>query len=142
MKKILLLLIMFIIVGCTNNHKIYLTDKYYNSGDLISIEPGDIKDNETFILYTYNNFCALPVHCEEIFKEVFEKYKIDALSIPFEEFKKTIYYEKVKYAPSIIIISNGKIVAFLDANSNEDLEKYQDVSKFEEWLNNNINLKK
>ncbi len=129
-------------IGCTNNKKIYLTDKYYNNGDFISVKANDIKDNETYILYTYNNFCALPIHCETIFKEVLEKNKIDALSIPFEDFKNTSFYKKVKYAPSVLIIDNGEIVSYLDANKDEDLEKYQDTTKFLEWLKEYIYLEK
>ena len=141
MKKILLLLVIFLLVGCTNE-KIYLTDKYYNKGDFITVKEENINNSESFILYTYNNFCALPVHCETIFKEVLEKYHIDSLSIPFENFKNTIYYKEVKYAPSVLIIKNGKIIAYLDANSDKDLEKYQDTVKFEEWLKEYIYLEK
>jgi hypothetical protein len=141
-KKVLLFIIILLLVGCSNKKEFYLTDKYYNNGDYISVHESDIKDNESYILYTYNNFCILPVHCENIFKEVMEKNKIDVLSIPFEEFKNTSFYKKVKYAPSVLIIKNGEIVAYLDANSDNDLEKYQDTTKFEEWLKNYIFLEK
>lgn len=142
MKKIVLLIAIFLLVGCTNSKKIYLTDKYYNKGDYISVTKDEIKTDEAFILYTYNNFCALPVHCENIFKEVMEQYKIDVLSIPFDEFKNTDYHEEVKYAPSVIIIKNDKIISYLDANSDKDLEKYQDTTKFMEWLKEYIYLEK
>ena len=102
-------------------------------------------DNENYILYTYNNYCAFSIPCEDVFKEFMNKYKIDLLSISFEEFKNTKYYKKIKYAPSIIIISKGKILAYLDPNSDDDLDKYQDANKLEEWIkeyieiSNNIN---
>lgn len=142
MKKVLLILTIFLLVGCSNNQKFNLNDKYYNSGEFIDVTINEIPNNESFILYTYNNFCALPIHCETIFKEIFEKYKIDALSIPFDEFKSTSFYKEVKYAPSILIIKNGDIIAYLDANSDEDLEKYQNTSKFEEWLKKYVYLEK
>lgn len=143
MKKVVLLIIaIFLFCGCSNGKVFYLTEKYYNNGDYILVEASDIKDNESFIIYTYNNFCILPVHCENIFKTVMEKYQIDVLSIPFEDFKNTSFYEKVKYAPSILIVKNGNIVSYLDANSNSDLEKYQDPEKFEEWLKKYIYLEK
>ena len=142
MKKVVLLLVIFLLVGCTNNKLFNLTDKYYNKGEFINISAKDIKEDESFILYTYNNFCVLPVHCENIFKEVMEKYKIDVLSIPFDDFKNTHFHKEVKYAPSILIVKNGDIVAYLDANSDKDLEKYQNITKFEEWLKEYINLEK
>ncbi len=142
MKKVVLLLVIFLLVGCTNNKLFNLTDKYYNKGEFINISAKDIKEDESFVLYTYNNFCVLPVHCENIFKEVMEKNKIDVLSIPFDDFKNTNFHKEVKYAPSILIVRNGDIVAYLDANSDKDLEKYQNITKFEEWLKEYINLEK
>ena len=142
MKKVLLIIIIIIITGCTNNSKFYLTDKYYNNGEMISVSPNEINNNESFILYTYNNFCALPIHCENIFKEVLEKNKIDALSIPFEDFKETSFYKKVKYAPSVLLIKDGKIIDYLKADSDDDYDKYQKVDVFQEWLEKYIYLNK
>ncbi len=151
-KKILIVILCLsslLITGCfnktkeeDNTSKIYLTDIYYNKGNFIKIKNSDISNlkDKTYILYTYNNYCTLPVSCESIFQKFMNKYKIDFLSIPFGEFKETEFYNTVKYAPSIIIVENGSIVSFLDANSDDDLEKYQDVDKFEEWLNNYIHF--
>ena len=71
-----------------------------------------------------------------------KKYKIDFLSISFEEFKTTKFYQTIKYAPSVLVVEQGNIVAYLNANSDDDLEKYQDTNKFEEWLNNYIYFSK
>ena len=144
LKKIVLLVIIILVTGCISNNDagIYLTDKYYNSGEFITVNSNGLKDDEIFILYTYNNYCSLPIHCENIFKEFMEKYNIDFLSMPYAEFRKTKYHDVVKYAPSIIVIDNGKIISYLDANSKEDLEKYQDVKKFEKWLYNYISFKR
>ena len=139
MKKIVLLVILLLLCGC-GKEPVYLTDKYYNNGDYISVSSSELSNNETYILYTYNNFCNLPIHCENIFKEVMEDYKIDVLSMPFDEFKNTIYHKKVKYAPSILIISNGEIISYLDANSDKDYDKYQNTTEFANWLKEYIYL--
>ena len=44
----------------------------------------------------------------------------------------------MKYAPSIIIVKDKEIVSYLDANSDEDLDKYQDEEAFESYLNKYI----
>ena len=41
-----------------------------------------------------------------------------------------------------VIIKNGKIVTYLDANKKEDLDRYQDTSSFESWLDKYIYLSK
>ena len=80
--------------------------------------------------------------CEEVFQKFMKKYKIDFLYMKFEEFRNTSFYKTVKYAPSIIVVKKGTIVAYLDAESDEDLNKYQNVDKFEKWLNNYIYFSK
>ena len=69
-----------------------------------------------------------------------DKYKIDFLSITFDEFKNTKFYKEIKYAPSIIIIKEGKIVTYLDPNSDDDFEKYQDADKLGEWIKNYVKV--
>lgn len=146
MKKIyyvVLCILLLFITGCKkSNEKISLDKKYYNTGEFINVNSEEVSklDSENYILYSYNNYCAFSVPCEDIFKEFMNKYKIDFLSIKFEEFKKTKYYKKIKYAPSIIIISKGKIIAYLDPNSNDDSDKYQDVTKLEEWIKGYVEI--
>ena len=142
MKKIVLLIAIFLLTGCILNktEKFYLNDKYYNKGDYINLDSSgleSVKDN-SMIIYTYNNFCNLPIHCENVFKEIMDKYKIDFISIPFAEFKKTSFYQDVSYAPSIIIVNNGKVVNYLKADSDNDYDKYQKADVFEKWLSEYI----
>jgi hypothetical protein len=94
------------------------------------------------VIYTYNNFCNLPIQCETVFKEIMEKNKIDFISIPFADFKNTVFYHDVSFAPSIIIVDNGKIVSYLKADSNQDYDKYQKAEEFEKWLSKYIYLEK
>ena len=149
-KKIfLLLLIIIVCVGCSNyknvdSNIIFLSDMFYNKGNFIEIDSKSLEDysNMTYLLFTYNNFCSLPISCEKTFKSFASDYKIDFLSMPFSEFKNTYLYDTVKYAPSVLIVENNKIIAYLDANKDDDLEKYQDVNKFKDWINNYINISK
>lgn len=147
MKRIFILLISIIILtGCFNSKinqnddidRIYLSSEYYNKGEFIEVESLDELDDKTYILFTYNNFCNMSVPCDEIFESFMKKYNIDFIKIPFEKFKTTYVYNTVKYAPSIVLISNKEIISYLDANKDEDLNKYQDEKEFEKWLNNYI----
>ena len=144
---IIVFLILFILTGCKMNQddgktRIYLSDKYYNNGNFIDVNKDDLSDNETYVLYIYNNYCNFQIPCDEIFKKFMEKYNIDFLSMPFKDFKNTSFYDYVKYAPSVIIISDGKIISYLDANSDDDLSKYQDEKEFELWLDKYIYFRK
>ena len=124
--------------------KFYLSEKYYNQGEFVTIDSEGLKElnKDNLIIYTYNNYCIFTTPCDEIFKVVMDKYKIDIVSVPFSELKKTDYYETVKLAPSIIIIKDGKIVTYLKADSDEDFKRYQDSEEFEKWLDKYIYLEK
>ena len=139
-KAVLFIITLLLITGCKEKQieRFHLNNKYYNEGKFITIKNLDDLKNDTYVLYTYNNYCTFKIPCENIFKEYMEKYKIDFYGIPFEQFKKTSFYREVRYAPSIILVKDGKIIEYLDANKDKDLDKYQDSKKFEEWINNYI----
>lgn len=136
MKKLITLFFCLLLTGCINNQKINLSKKFYNNGKYIDIKSNQINKykNDNFVIFTYNSYCNLEIPCEKIFQKVMNKYKIDFLSIKIDEFKKTYLYKKVKYAPSVIIVKKQKIIAYLDAEKDEDMDKYQDEKEFEKWI--------
>ncbi len=142
MKKVVLILLGLItLCSCQKKQeKFYLNENYYNVSGLKEITKDDILENDNFILFTYNNYCSLAIPCEDIFKEFSENNNIQILSIPFDEFKNTKYYENVKYGPSVLIIKDGNLVAYLNAEKNSDIKKYQDVNEFTDWIKNYIYL--
>ena len=144
-KLVLLITILFITVGCTKeSNKIYLDNEYYGSGEFIEISAEEYNNLESnnYVLFTYNSYCNLAVPCDKVFLEAIKKNHINILSMTFEEFKNTKLYNDVKYAPSVIIVSDGKIIDYLDANDDEDLEKYQSSDAFSEWLGDYISYYK
>lgn len=124
--------------------KFYLSDQFYNTGDYIDTDVEGVKNlnKDSFIIYTFNNFCIFTTPCDEIFKVVMDKYKIDIVSVPFSELKETKYYNTIKLAPSIILVKDGEVVTYLRADSDEDFKKYQDPDAFEKWLGEYIYLEK
>ena len=127
-----------------NNTLFYLSDKYYNTGEIIKVDENGINNlsNDSYLLFTYNSFCSMAKPCEEVFDKVLKDNKIDYYSIPIENFRKTIFHDTVKLAPSFMIIKNGKLVAYLDPEKDSDLDYFQNESDFEKWLNSHIYLKK
>ena len=148
MKKIIICLIsIFLLVGCSAvEDKIYLTDKYYDNSNnsFLEIDEDKIKDlnDDTYILYVFNSFCKFSIPCDSIFEEFMKNNNISIISIPYDKYKKTDFVKKVKYAPTIIIIHKNKIVAYLDADKDEDVDKYQDIKAFTNWVNQYVYLEK
>ena len=148
MKKLFVLIFsIFLLIGCTNNNsedKIYLESRYYNMDDFNPIDKdtlnSQLDNKDTFLLFTYNNYCNLPVACEGIFEEFMDKNNIGIDSIAYKYYKETTLHEKVVYAPSVIIIKDGEVVDYLDANSDDDFDKYQNTREFTKWISSYINL--
>lgn len=142
MKKFIIIIMCLLLTACTNSSKFSIEKEYYKESKFINVKSEDIeklKENKkSFIVFTYNNYCILETPCDEIFKKVMDKYSLSFLYLPYEEMKNTFIYNEVKMAPSVILIKEGKIVAYLDAESDEDLPKYQDVDEFDKWLNSFI----
>lgn len=143
MKRFVIIIICLFLSACTNSSKFSIEKEYYNESKFVNVESSDVEnlkeEKKSFIVFTYNNYCLLETPCDEIFKEVMDKYNISFLYLSYEEMKNTFIYDKVKIAPSVILIKEGNIVAYLNAESNEDLPKYQNTEEFDKWLTSYIN---
>lgn len=149
---IMITLVVLIAIGVTiiltynNKEKFYIEDTYYNKGGLQDTTSKEIdkliKNKKSFVLFTYNDFCSFSVPCDSVFEEASNKLNITILQIPYRDFKKTVLNKKIKYGPSVIIIKEGKVVKYLDAEKDDDKILYQDVKKFNTWLNKYIYTEK
>lgn len=147
-RKIFIVLIaLFLLTGCGKNddNKFYLDEKYYGLSEFILVDEKDVLElqnkKSSYILFTYNSYCTFQVPCDDIFLDYMKNNNIGFNSISYEDYLKTDLVKTVKYAPSIILINKGNIVAYLDAENDEDLNKYQDTLEFTNWINQYINLK-
>lgn len=143
---ILVLIITLVILFVPKNSKFYLDEEYYNTEEeFITIESDKLKelvDNKSsFVVFTYLPYCTFSVPCDVIFKTFLTNNKMSFYSIPYDELDSVKEFKKIKYAPSVIIVKEGKIVKYLDANSDEDLSKYQDVKEFTSWIKKYIKIK-
>lgn len=156
-KKIIIITVLIILLSALyliNKNKINkpikvdkfkIENKYYNNKGLKETNKKElkklIKNKESFILFTYNNYCNFSIPCDTIFQTSAKENNIEILQIPFEQFKTISLYKTVKYAPSVIIIYKGQIIDYLDANKDEDIKLYQDTKEFTNWLKKHIIIK-
>ena len=56
----------------------------------------------------------------------------------FSDVKGSSLGEKVKYYPSMAIISKGKVLAWLRADSNDDAPAYNNYEDFENWMRKHL----
>ena len=125
----------------------YIENNLYNTKDNyeeINSSTVDklIKEEKNFVLFTYASFCPFSVPSDEIFKSVFKSNKMKLYAISYDKLSNKDVTKKVKYAPSVMIFKKGKIVSYLDAESDKDFDRYQNKKEFRNWLAKYIFLKK
>ena len=135
-----------VLIFSRGKNKFYLEDKYYNNSGLTDTSVKSLEDlvknKKSFILFVYNDFCSFSIPCDSVFDETSTSLNIQILQIPYRDFKTSKLSSKLKYAPSIMIFEKGKVVDYLDAESDDDYDLYQDVTKFKIWLSNYIYIEK
>lgn len=144
MKKIFAIIFLacaVLVSGCTK--KFYLDQDFYQTnGEFVNITSEEFAnlDSQNYALFIYNNYCAFSIPCDEIFHQYMAENHINFLSMSYEEFKKTNLHKTVDFAPSVILVKNWKIVAYLDSEKDAHLDLYQNVEKFGEWFEKYVDI--
>ena len=121
--------------------ELYDADSNYEDISLKKFN-GLVESKKSFVVFTYGSFCPFQIPSDKIFKSVFKNNNIKLYAISYEKLKETAISKEVEYAPSVIIFKKGVVVSYLDANSDEDYDRYQNEEEFQNWLSNYIYLTK
>lgn len=102
-----------------------LTGKEYE--DLIS-------KKKSFIVFIDQGGCTTADRLREYVSSYARDHKIKVYRMMFEVEKETSLHNYVEYYPSVAMISKGKVVGFLRADSDEDAPIYNDYNEFQNWI--------
>ncbi len=94
-----------------------------------------VNKKDSFVLFVDQGGCETADRLREFTRDWATEKGIKVLRIMFSEMKKTSLHEFVKYYPSVAIISKGKPVGYLKADSDEDSDEYNKYFVFYEWIN-------
>lgn len=140
------LLICLLLVGCKKDEDTFLLEeKYYGSSDLITLDNEKlstlIDDEESFAIFIYQPLCATSKNFEKVLQEFVTNHPIRFYKMAFSDIIDTELGKSVEYYPSFVIYNKGKMVDYLDANSDEDTNRYKSTEYFEEWFTKYVSLK-
>jgi len=143
MKKIIvLILVSLLLVGC--NGKIKLEDKYYKRSEFIDVDHSKVNDliksKESFVVFIYQPMCTMSSEFEKLLDEYMDIRKISIYKMSFTDMKKTELKDTVRFYPSFVIFKDGEVVDFLDADSDEDTNRYKILKAFKEWLESYVEV--
>lgn len=97
-----------------------------------------IDEERTFLLFVDQDGCITARGLSAISDEIAKDKNLRVYRIMFSDARKTSLYDKVKYYPSFVIISGGRVVSWLRADADEDIDRFKDRSALESWLDKYI----
>lgn len=142
MKKLLLTLLTLFIFAACSSKPFSLDDEYYFHKDLIEIESLDevakmVDEKKSFALFVYMDRCPScaafkPVLNTFLTQNEMTFYQISASVIGDD--KDNSIMEAIEYTPSVLLYNKGKVIASLDAMSDDDLPYYKTADAFTSWF--------
>ena len=111
-------------------------------GDFVDLDASSyeqmIKDGKSFVVFVDQGGCTTADRLEEFISDYAKDKGFQVFRIMFEEMKKTSMHENVKYYPSVVLISKGKAIWWLRADSDEDAPAYNNYDAFENWIHRHL----
>ncbi len=153
-KTILIIIAILIVLGLIltglwfyeKKQKFYLEDKYYANPIARETELSNInkliKDKESFVLFIYQPLCTTSYSLSQILDAYSKETGLSYYTIAYSKIKDTETFDYIKYYPSFVIFKKGKMVDFLDAESDDDTEKFKESDAFTTWLESYIKIRK
>ena len=142
MKKLVVLVLLFCLVGCSND-KFTLEEKYYGKTDYIELNVDGfnelVENKESFAVFIYQPLCSISYEFNKVLTEFSKTYKISFYKMAFSDMQETSLNNKIKYYPSLVIFKEGKVVDYLKADSDEDSKYYKDIEGFKSWFFSYVN---
>lgn len=146
--SIVLTLVIILLVILTNKKSsttFYLENNYYGANNITEIKIDElnqlIDNKESFTVFVYQSMCVTSSAFESVLYDFLEDEQISIYKIAFSNIKDTEIGKMVKYYPSFIIYNKGKIIDFLEADKDEDVNYYTSKDEFKSWFTRYIKLK-
>lgn len=93
-----------------------------------------ISEKRSFVVFVDQGGCDAADRLREYADRYSNGERFTIFRAMFSDVKGSSLGEKVKYYPSMVIISKGKVLAWLRADSNDDAPAYNNYEDFENWM--------
>lgn len=94
-----------------------------------------VADGKSFVVFIDQRGCTTADRLRGYMNDFALEAGVKAYRMMFNDVKETTLHDYVKYYPSVVVVSKGKVVAWLRADSDEDADYYNDYGAFEAWIN-------
>ena len=95
-----------------------------------------VSEQKSFILIAYLPTCTADII--KYMQDYSMQHNIAYFYLNWSNLRETSLKDVVDFSPSVILVSNGQPIAHLRADSNDDIEKYNNQDAFNAWLDSYI----
>lgn len=125
--------------GWFDSHKVKLDAEYYADGaEFMELTAGEyeglIEAKKSFVVMVDQSGCTTADRLREYVTRYMTETGILVYKMMFAEVRESSLHEKVKYYPSVAVVSKGRVVAYLRADEDADADKYNDYDAFKAWI--------
>lgn len=123
-----------------------MEEELYAKSEAIDIKKEDyeklIEEKKSFVIMVDKPDCYTTADMRKRMTEFPDDMQFKYYRIMWSQAKDSSLHEYVKFVPSVAIIHNGKVVDFLDADSDEDTAKYNEAQALQDWIRSYIIFEK
>lgn len=115
-----------------------LEEELYGTSEAIDINKDEyeklINEKKSFVVMVDKPDCYTTADMRKRMAEFPDDMQFKYYRIMWSQAKESSLHEHVKFVPSVAIVRAGKVVDFLDADSDEDTAKYNDAQALQDWI--------
>ena len=123
-----------------------LEDELYAKSEAIDIKKEDyeklISEKKSFIIMVDKPDCYTTANMRKYMSEFPDDMQFKYYRMMWSQAKDSSLHEYVKYVPSVVIIREGEVIDFLDADSDEDTAKYNETQALQDWIRSYVIFEK
>ena len=125
--------------GWFDDSKVRLSREYYGEfGDFMGLSKGEYEklteERKSFVIFVDQDGCTTADKLEGFVRDWASEKKVKVYRMMFSDALTTSLHESVRYYPSVVVVRDGKPVAWLRADADEDADAYNEAGAFRTWI--------
>lgn len=93
-----------------------------------------VREGGSFVVFVDQSGCTTADRLRGYVSDYALKVGMKVYRMMFSEARETSLHDYVKYYPSVVVVSKGRVVGYLRADSDEDADMYNDYDAFVGWM--------
>lgn len=127
-----------IIISSNQDQSFRLSDEYYAKSESIDVNKDEyeklISDKKSFVILVDKPACYTTANMRTWMANFPDKLQFKYYRIMWEDAKESSLHQYVKFTPSVAVVREGKVVAWLQADKDEDADYFNSESALQSWI--------